>query len=154
MYSTGNEGKSVLFLKDLLEPSRIKFANIWLQYIYIEKCLYWQIRDIVNKYNYKYHNIIKIKPADVKSSTYLDFNKENNKEDPKFRVGDHVGYQNKKMFLQNFSFQIGVEKLLKTLKTLCRGHMLLVILMVNKFLEQFTRKNCKKQIKESSELKK
>ena len=69
MYSTGNEGKSVLFLKDLLEPSRIKFANLWLQYIYIEKCLYWQIRDIVNKYNYKYHNIIKIKPADVKSST-------------------------------------------------------------------------------------
>ena len=45
-----------------------------------------------------------MKPADVKSSTYFDFNKENNKEDPEFRVGDHVGYQNMKMFLQNLSF--------------------------------------------------
>ena len=31
-----------------------------------------------------------MKPADVKSSAYIDFNKENNREDPKFEVGDHV----------------------------------------------------------------
>ena len=31
-----------------------------------------------------------MKPVDVKSSTYIDFNKENNKQDPKFKVGDHV----------------------------------------------------------------
>ena len=31
-----------------------------------------------------------MKPVDVKSSTYIDFNKQNNKEDPKFEVGDHV----------------------------------------------------------------
>ena len=31
-----------------------------------------------------------MKPVDVKSSTCIDFNKENNKEDPKFKVGDHV----------------------------------------------------------------
>ena len=29
-------------------------------------------------------------PADVKSSTYINFNKENSKEDPKFKIGDHV----------------------------------------------------------------
>ena len=29
-------------------------------------------------------------PADVKSNTYIYFNKENNKEDPKFKVGDYV----------------------------------------------------------------
>ena len=28
--------------------------------------------------------------VDVKSSTYLDFNKENNKERPKLEVADHV----------------------------------------------------------------
>ena len=28
MYSAGNKGKFVFFLKDLLEPSRIRFANI------------------------------------------------------------------------------------------------------------------------------
>ena len=31
-----------------------------------------------------------MKPADVKSSTYIDFSKENNKEDPKFEVVDYV----------------------------------------------------------------
>ena len=39
---------------------------------------------LVNKYNNSYHITIKIKLADVKSGTYVDFNKENNKEDPKF----------------------------------------------------------------------
>ena len=29
-------------------------------------------------------------PDDVKSNTYIDFNKENNKEDHKFKVGDNV----------------------------------------------------------------
>ena len=31
-----------------------------------------------------------MKPIDVKSSTYIDFDKKNNKEDLKFEVGDHV----------------------------------------------------------------
>ena len=31
-----------------------------------------------------------MKSADVKSNTYIEFNKENNKEDPKCEVGDHV----------------------------------------------------------------
>ena len=31
-----------------------------------------------------------MKLADVKSNTFIDFNKENNKEDPKFEVGDLV----------------------------------------------------------------
>ena len=31
-----------------------------------------------------------MKPVDVKSSTYIDFHKKNNKEDAKFKAGDHV----------------------------------------------------------------
>ena len=31
-----------------------------------------------------------MKPVDIRSSTYIDFDKNNNKEDPKFKVGDHV----------------------------------------------------------------
>ena len=31
----------------------------------------------VNKYNCGYHSTIKMKPVGVKSSTYIDFNKEN-----------------------------------------------------------------------------
>ena len=30
------------------------------------------------------------KPADVKDNTYIDFGKEVNDKDPKFKVGDHV----------------------------------------------------------------
>ena len=31
-----------------------------------------------------------MKPVDVKSNTYIDFNKENNDKDPKFKIGDTV----------------------------------------------------------------
>ena len=37
-----------------------------------------------------YHSTTKMKPVDVRSSTYIYFNKENNKEDPKFEVSYHV----------------------------------------------------------------
>ena len=32
-----------------------------------------KLDDIVNKYNNTYHSTIKMKPVDVKSSTYIDF---------------------------------------------------------------------------------
>ena len=35
-----------------------------------------------------------MKSIDVKSSTYIDFNKENNKEGPEFKVSNHVRIQN------------------------------------------------------------
>ena len=53
--------------------------------VYVDK-----LADIVNKYNNTYHSTLKMKPADVKSITYIDFKKENNKEDPKFKIGNHV----------------------------------------------------------------
>ena len=40
--------------------------------VYIDK-----LADIFNKYNNAYHGAIKMEPADVKSSRYIDFNKEN-----------------------------------------------------------------------------
>ena len=39
-----------------------------------------KLDDIVNQYNNTYH----------RTYTYIDFNKENNKYGPKFKVGDHV----------------------------------------------------------------
>ena len=53
--------------------------------VYIDK-----MDDIVNKYNKTYHRTIKMKPVDLMLSMYIDFNKENNKEGPKFKIGDHV----------------------------------------------------------------
>ena len=49
-----------------------------------------KLDDIVNKYNNTYHSTFKIKLIDVKSSAYIDFNKKNNKEGPKFKVVDNV----------------------------------------------------------------
>ena len=64
-------------------------------------------------------------------------------------------YQNIKIVLQKVTLQIVLKKFLrlKKLKILCRGHILLMILMDKKLLELFTKKNCKKQIKENLELK-
>ena len=48
-----------------------------------------KLDDMVNKCNNTY-STIKVKPVDVKSSTYTDFDKKNNKQDPEFRVGGHI----------------------------------------------------------------
>ena len=56
-----------------------------LKNVYVDK-----LDDIVNKYNNTYHSTIKMKPVDVKSNTYIDFNKETNSKDPKFKIGDII----------------------------------------------------------------
>ena len=106
--------------------------------------------DKYNKYNSAYHRTIKIKPVDIKPKMYIDFDKKNNKEGPKFKVGGNVRISYKKV-----SFHIGLRKFLwlEKLKILYREHMLLVTWTENKLLEPFTKNNCKKQIKESLELK-
>ena len=43
----------------------------------------------MNEHNNTYHKTIKLKPADVNPSIYIDLNKENNKKGPKFKVGDN-----------------------------------------------------------------
>ena len=46
--------------------------------------------DIVNKYNNTVHRSIKIKPINVTSDSYAEYNENFNKKYPKFKVGDHV----------------------------------------------------------------
>ena len=53
--------------------------------MYIDK-----LDDILNEYNNTYHRTIKIKPVDVKDNAYIDFSKEVNDKDSKFKVGDHI----------------------------------------------------------------
>ena len=59
-----------------------------------------------------------MKPVDVNSSTYIDFDKNNNKEDPKSKVGDNVRvstYKNSfvKGYAPNWSEEIFVIKKVK-----------------------------------------
>ena len=58
-----------------------------------------KLDDIVNRYNKTYHSTIKMKPIDGKSSTYIDFNKKNDREDPKFKVDGHVRILKHEIFL-------------------------------------------------------
>ena len=83
IYSTHNEGESVV-AERFIRVLKNKYTSIWLQY-QIHK-----LADIVNKKNNTYHSTIKIKPVEVKSNTYIYFNKENNKVDPRFKVDDYV----------------------------------------------------------------
>ena len=81
--------------------------------MYIDKLDY-----IVNKYNNTYHRTIKMESVDVKPSVYIDFNKENNKEGPKFKVGDNVKiskYKNiyEKEFQKASKKEFRVEKEIK-----------------------------------------
>ena len=45
---------------------------------------------IVGEYNNTYHRTIRMESVDVKDNNYIDFKKEVNDKDPKFKVGDHV----------------------------------------------------------------
>ena len=62
-----------------------KYVTIISKNVYIDK-----LDNIVNKYNNKYHRIIKIKHVDIKPSMYIDFNEEKIKESPKFKIDDNV----------------------------------------------------------------
>ena len=143
-YSIHNERKSVAaerFIRTLRN-------RIYKYIISISKNQVIQLTNTTTQYS-----TIKLKPVDVKSSTYINYKKKNNKEGPKFKVGDNVRISKYKIFLQKAMFQIGLKKIQK-LKILFPGHMLLVILKLKKLLELFSKKNCKEQIKKNLELKK
>ena len=73
MYSTNNEGKSVVaerFIRTL--KSKIyKYITSISKNVYIDK-----LKAIVEKYNNTYHTTIKMKPIDVEDNTYINTNKE------------------------------------------------------------------------------
>ena len=115
MYSTNNEGKSVVaerFIRTL--KSKIyKYMTSISKNGYIDK-----LDDIVNEYNNTYHTTIKMKPIDVKDNTYINSDKETNDEDPKFKVGDRVRiskYKNifAKGYTPNWSEEVFVIKKVK-----------------------------------------
>ena len=63
--------------------------------VYIDKLV-----DIVNEYSNTYHSKIRMKPIDVNSNTYIDFNKEIDEKYPKFKIGDTVRISKYKNVLQ------------------------------------------------------
>ena len=75
MYSTHSRRESVVaerFIRTL-NNKIYKYITSLLQNVYIDK-----FADIVNKYNNRSQNTVKMKPADVSSSMYIGVSKENN----------------------------------------------------------------------------
>ena len=153
MYSTNNEGKSVVaerFIRTL-KNKIYKYMTAISKNVYIDK-----LDDIVKKYNNTYHKSIKMKPVDAKDNTYIGFKKEVNDKNPKFRVGDHVRiskYKNifAKGYMPNWSEEY---LLLRKLKILYHGHIFLMTLMVKKLLVPFMKMNCKRLIKKKFRIEK
>ena len=53
--------------------------------MYVDK-----LDDVVNKHNNTYHCTIKMKLANPKLSTYIDFDVGNNHKDPKYKNGENL----------------------------------------------------------------
>ena len=101
MYSTHNEGTSVVaerFIKTLKN-------KIYKHMTCISKNVYFNnLDDIVNKYNNSFQSSIKLKPKDVKDNSFSGYFEESNKNDPKFKVGDHVRISKyKNIFAKGYS---------------------------------------------------
>ena len=72
MYSTQNEGKSVIAKRFIrtLKNKIYKYMTSVSKNVYIDK-----LDDLVNKYNNADHSTIKMKPVDVKSNSYIESSK-------------------------------------------------------------------------------
>ena len=121
------------------------------KYVYIDK-----LDNIVNKYKNTYHRTIKMKLFDVKSSTYIYFDKENNKENFKFKVGDHARISNQKFFFAKRYVPIWSEEVfvIKKVKNTVPWTYFISDFNSEGIVGTFTKKNYKTQIKKSLELKK
>ena len=115
MYSIHNEGESVAaerFIRTL-NTKIYKYMTSIPKNVYIDK-----LDDIVNEYNDTYHRTIKMKPVDVKDNACIDFKKEVNDKDPKFKVGGHVRISKQKNifakgYTPNWSEEVFVIKKVK-----------------------------------------
>ena len=87
MYSTYNEGKSVVaerFIRTLKN-------KIFKHMTGISKNVYFDVLDdVVNKYKSTVHRTTTMNPIEVTADSYAKYNKDFNKKDPKFKIGDNV----------------------------------------------------------------
>ena len=94
MYSTYNEGKSPVaerFIRTLKNKIFKHMAAISAN-IYFDA-----LDDIVNR-------TIKMKPIDVTSDAYVEYNEDSKKKDPKFKAGDHVRiFKHKNVFAKGYA---------------------------------------------------
>ena len=101
MYSAYNIGKSVVAERFI----RMLKNKIFKRMTAVSKNVSFDVLDnIVNKYNNTNYRTIKMKPIDVTSDSYAEYNKDSNEKDPKFKVGDRVRISNyKNIFAKGYT---------------------------------------------------
>ena len=120
----------------------------------ISKNVYFDVLDdIVDKYNNTVHKTIKMKPVDVTDAFMLNKMKVLIKKVLNLKLVTMLEFQNMKTFLLRDILQICQKKflLLVKLKIQLLGLMMLMTRMVNKLLEGFIEKNCKKLVEKNLE---
>ena len=125
MNSTYNERKSVVTDRFISSFKNKIFKHMTA----VSKNVYFDVLDdIVNKYNNTVHRTIKMKPIDVTSDSYAEYNEDSNVTKPKFKVGDDVRISKYKNIFAKGYTQNWLEEvlLLVKLKTQFRGLILLV----------------------------
>ena len=111
----------------------------------VSKNIYFDVlNDIVDEYNNIYHITIKMKPIDVKTDFYAEYNVGSNEKDLKLSLGDHVRtskYKNifAKGYGPNWSEEFSVISKIKNTVP-----QTLMIYMVKKLLEHFMKKSCRR----------
>ena len=117
-----------------------------LKNVYIDK-----LDDIVGDYNNTYHRTIKVKPADVKDNTYIDFNRELNDKDAKFKVGDPVRISKyKNIFTKGYTTSWSEEVfVISKIKNTFQWTYVIDDLNGEKLLEHFMKKNYKRLMKKN-----
>ena len=108
-----------------------------------------ELDDMINKCNNTYHRTVKIKPVDVKSSTYIKSSKEVNHQGPKFKIGGIIRISQYKNIFPKAMFLIGLKKFFVTKKVKNTVSWTCVIsdLKGEKIVGMFYSKELQKQIK-------
>ena len=107
MYSTYNEGKSVVAERFIttLKNKIFKHMTTFSKIVYFDV-----LDDIVNRYNNTVHRTIKMKPINVTSDSFAEYNEDSNVNKAKFKVGDRASISKYKNIFAKGYTQIWPEE--------------------------------------------
>ena len=101
MYSTYNAQKSVV-AERFIRPLQNK---LFKHMATVSKSVYFDmLDDIINKCNNTVHRTIKMKPIDVRSDSYAEYNEDSSEKEPKFEFADYVRlWKYKLIFVEGYT---------------------------------------------------
>ena len=104
--------------------------------------------DIVDKYNNTYHQTIKIKPIDIKSSSYTEYNVDFSGKDSKFKIKNRIRVSKyKSTFSKGYSCNWS-EKVFIIRKNLPWTY-IIIDLNSKEIVRTFIKMNCKRIFKKN-----